>query len=210
VDTSQAAVQVSGKESRKRCFRSVEEKRRIVEETWRPGASVARVALRHGVHSHQVFGWRKLYREGRLRERLGGNAKLLPVRVVEVGEEAAASRNTKRRRSPSGLIHLELPKGHLRIAGSVDVFRTLLVAGQGGSEVSLAGAMWRLPGHRDTLAGAACARDPAIRAAESLRNGEHHLAELLTLLQIGVRQHAVMQRPDLVHNRLEPALGHQL
>ena len=120
VDSSQAAVQVSGKESRKRCFRSVEEKRRIVEETLRPGASVAQVALRHGVNSHQVFGWRKLYREGRLGERLGESAKLLPVHVEE-GEETTVTRNTRRGRSVSGLIHLEFPKGHLRIAGRVDV-----------------------------------------------------------------------------------------
>ena len=30
------------------------------------GASVARVARRHGVNANQVFYWRKQYREGRL------------------------------------------------------------------------------------------------------------------------------------------------
>jgi transposase-like protein len=41
--------------------RSIAEKRRIVEETLMAGASVARVARRHGVNANQVFGWRRLY-----------------------------------------------------------------------------------------------------------------------------------------------------
>jgi len=45
---------------------TVEEKRRIVEETLESGASVARVARRHAVNANQVFYWRKKYREGRL------------------------------------------------------------------------------------------------------------------------------------------------
>src|SRR5438128_1629718 len=50
----------------KRQYRPIEEKRRIVEETLVEGASVARVALSHGVNANQVFGWRKLYLAGRL------------------------------------------------------------------------------------------------------------------------------------------------
>jgi transposase len=38
----------------------LEEKRRIVEEAFRPGTSVADVARRHGLNSNQVFNWRKL------------------------------------------------------------------------------------------------------------------------------------------------------
>ena len=49
--------------------RSIAEKRRIVEETWVRGASVARVARAHGINANQVFGWRRLYRAGRLGER---------------------------------------------------------------------------------------------------------------------------------------------
>ena len=40
---------------------SREEKRRIVEEAFRPGTSVADVARRHGLNSNQVFNWRKLW-----------------------------------------------------------------------------------------------------------------------------------------------------
>ena len=38
----------------------LEEKRRIVEEAFRPGTSVADVARRHGLNCNQVFNWRKL------------------------------------------------------------------------------------------------------------------------------------------------------
>jgi transposase-like protein len=43
-----------------RVRRSVAEKRRIVELTFQPGQSVARVALAEGVNSHQVFQWSML------------------------------------------------------------------------------------------------------------------------------------------------------
>ena len=44
------------------------EKRRIVEETLEPEASVARVARAHGVNANQVFHWRRQYRQGLLDE----------------------------------------------------------------------------------------------------------------------------------------------
>lgn len=120
MDTSQQAIQVRGRESKRR-FRTVEEKRRIVEETLQPGASVARVARAHGVNANQVFGWRRLYQQGRLERGSSETPDLLPVRVVgTTAMEAARSTGTRRRRTPSGMIHVELPKGQLRIAGRVD------------------------------------------------------------------------------------------
>ncbi len=86
MDTSQQEAviprdkEVSVEPQRQR--RSVAEKRRIVEETLAPGASVARVARAHGINANQVFGWRRLYLAGRLGQpKLG--MKLLPVRVSE-------------------------------------------------------------------------------------------------------------------------------
>jgi transposase len=38
---------------------SRDEKRRIVDEAFRPGASVADVARRHGLNANLVFNWRK-------------------------------------------------------------------------------------------------------------------------------------------------------
>lgn len=120
MDTSQQAIQVRGRESKRR-FRTVEEKRRIVEETLQPGASVARVARAHGVNANQVFGWRRLYQQGRLEGRSSETPDLLPVRVIgTTAMEAARSTGTRRRRTSSGMIHVELPKGQLRIAGRVD------------------------------------------------------------------------------------------
>ena len=97
---------------------SAEEKRRVVEETLEPGTSVARVARAHGVNANQVFAWRRQYRQGLLESTNGEAVGLLPVRVVETG---AARSSMPTRRAPSGMIQIELPKGHLRIGGSVDV-----------------------------------------------------------------------------------------
>ena len=44
----------------------LELKRRVVEETFAPGASVSIVARRHDLNANLVFEWRKQYRYGRL------------------------------------------------------------------------------------------------------------------------------------------------
>jgi len=104
-----------------RRWHSVEEKRRVVEETLQPGASVARVARAHGVNANQVFAWRRQYRQGLLERANGETVGLLPVRVVK---EAAPSGVVRRRSSQTlrapGMIHIELPKGRLRLVGCVD------------------------------------------------------------------------------------------
>src|SRR5271165_380224 len=80
---TEIATRASSTGSRpKRQQRTVEEKRRIVEETLVEGASVARVARAHGINANQVFGWRRLYLAGRLGE-CKPAMKLLPVRVSE-------------------------------------------------------------------------------------------------------------------------------
>jgi len=94
---------------------SVEEKRRIVELTLVPGASVARVAQAEGVNANQVFLWRRAYRNGELRFN-GGPAALLPVvigsdaaSVPEIGSEAETAPVAAGAVQPSGAIHIELP-----------------------------------------------------------------------------------------------------
>src|SRR5437667_11615381 len=74
--------------------RSIAEKRRIVEETWVEGASVARVARAHGVNANQVFGWRRLYLAGRLGS-ASAAMKLLPVRVSESTALATAGQRER-------------------------------------------------------------------------------------------------------------------
>jgi transposase-like protein len=54
------AIQPAAESSGKRRYRTVEERRRIVEETLAAGVSVAVVARRHGVNANQLFQWRKL------------------------------------------------------------------------------------------------------------------------------------------------------
>ena len=106
--------------------RSVEERRRIVEETLEPGASVARVARKHGVNANQVFGWRKLYESGRLGSPVEPALKLLPVSVAE---EPANEMLVTSSGSSSGAIHIELPgRALVSVEGTVDtaVIRAVL------------------------------------------------------------------------------------
>jgi len=115
VDTSDQMVSVRVDAGKKR-RRSVEERRRIVEETWHPGASVSRVARHHDVNANQVFYWRKLYREGRLGSTEA--TKLLPVKVAEERSPEAKEEGVARR---WGTMEIQLAKGTLRITGAVDV-----------------------------------------------------------------------------------------
>jgi transposase len=101
--------------------RSIAEKRRMVEETLAPGASVARVARAHGVNANQVFGWRRLYLAGRLGEQKPG-IKLLPVRVSESKSAPVVVEHGVTDCSPpqSGTIHIELRQAQVRIEGNAD------------------------------------------------------------------------------------------
>ena len=116
MDTLTQGSQVGTPKVRKR-RRTIKERRDIVEETLVPGASVARVARRHDVNANQVFYWRKLYREGRLG--LGLGTPLLPVKVE--AERPTEAVNDNDPTLSSGTMEIKLPRGTLRIAGSVDV-----------------------------------------------------------------------------------------
>ena len=73
------------------------------------------------MNANQVFIWRRLYQQGRLEAKVGETPALLPVRVMGASvTEAERSTAAPTRRTPSGMIHVELPKGQLRIAGRVD------------------------------------------------------------------------------------------
>jgi transposase len=104
------------------------ERRRVVEETFEVGASVARVALKYGVNANQVFQWRRLYRDGKLGAAPGDAMKLLPVSIAD-GEELAQPEPDQVVPTNSSAIHIELP-GEVRISveGSVDpeVIRAVL------------------------------------------------------------------------------------
>jgi transposase len=103
----------------------VETKCRIAEESFEGSASVAELSQKYGVNANQIFQWRKRYREGRLGNSTSTN--LLPVTVTrEMVVEAESPRTQSRQ--VAGSLKIELPKGTLRISGSVDlgVLRTAL------------------------------------------------------------------------------------
>ena len=112
------AVSGSGHLPRRR--RSAIERRRIVEETLEPGASVSRVSRKHGINANQVFQWRRLYREGRLECGRELEVKLLPVSIAE---EMAMSSCEASVAAPTnaGAIHIELPgRAVISLEGRVD------------------------------------------------------------------------------------------
>jgi transposase len=100
-----------------RRFRSKQERRQIVEESLRPGASVALVARAHDVNANQVFKWRKQYQKGRLE--LSAAATLLPVKVSDQVSPRYGSGRKSRRRS-SGIIDIDLGHARVRVEGRVD------------------------------------------------------------------------------------------
>jgi transposase len=119
MDTSEQAILVETPKREARRRRSIEEKRRIVEETLAAGASVARVARRHAVNANQVFYWRKKYREGQLGKRQ--SSKLLPVTLSDISRSKSGRVGCAPSPSAVGSMEIHLAKGTLRVAGNVDV-----------------------------------------------------------------------------------------
>jgi transposase len=118
VDTSE---RVGGQQEPTRRRWAVAEKRRIVEQTLAAGGSVARVARAHGVNANQVFQWRRQYRHKLLGLGNTETVSLLPVRVTEaLAREAVQSSDEQRRPTALGMIQVKLPKGQVRITGSID------------------------------------------------------------------------------------------
>lgn len=94
--------------------RSVGEKRGIVEQCLKPGASVAGVALAHGVNANLVRKWIAKYRAGQYGQ---AGVALLPVRVDT--RPAQAPRAGASAPAPHG-IEIELPGARVRVHGRVD------------------------------------------------------------------------------------------
>ena len=107
------------KDGRTRQFRSKQERRQIVEETLKPGASVSVVARAHNVNTNQVFKWRQQYKQGQLEP--DRSEALLPVRISDVtpGPEKSTIRS-KCRRKKAGIIDIDLGHARVRIEGAAD------------------------------------------------------------------------------------------
>jgi transposase len=111
----------------KKRWRSLEERRQIVEEALAPGVSVSAVARARGVNANLLFHWRKLYRAGLLSGGEPGEVRLLPVRVK--GErKRERSRQAEPAAEKDGTLEVTLAKAHVRIAGKVnsEVVRVVL------------------------------------------------------------------------------------
>jgi transposase-like protein len=115
-----------GRRTGPRRAHSLEEKRRIVEETHVKGASVSSVARRHDVNPNQVFAWRQLYRKGVLDPKaVAQQTEMLPVRVstptvLPIKPAAQAGKAVGPQR-PSKQIEIKLANGHsVVLRGRVD------------------------------------------------------------------------------------------
>lgn len=115
LESAESAV-LPGRRTRR--HRSKLERRRIVEETLVPGASVAVIARAYGVNANQVFNWRKLYRQGRL-EVQPSNAQFLPAKIIEASQ-TEQQKEGRQQTEYSGTIDLQISGIRVRITGSAD------------------------------------------------------------------------------------------
>jgi transposase len=106
-----------------RRFRSKQERREIVEESFKPDTSVSRVAQAHNINANQVFHWRGQYREGWFDQDREKAGVLVPVHIsAEVGKSASSTlRSSKAIHSKcSGLIEIVFGSMRVRIEGAAD------------------------------------------------------------------------------------------
>jgi transposase len=135
VQAEAGATAVGGQRTKLRRRFAVSEKLRIVEASLAPNASVAGIALAHGVNANLVFKWRRLFQQGRLGRRRP-IARLMPVQIAEqsaaeiaITSPAARQERSIRhedaqatvlRTSTPGTIHIQLDHAQLRIEGTAD------------------------------------------------------------------------------------------
>ena len=103
---------------------SLEEKRAIVQQCLAPGASVAGIALEHGVNANLVRKWIHKSRAGEY-----GTATSAPL-LLPVQLREAIDSVRKPGAVTKGHIDIELPAGRVRVHGSVDaeVLQTVLAS----------------------------------------------------------------------------------
>jgi transposase len=100
-------------------------KRAVVEQCLLPGASVAGVALSHGLNANLVRKW--IVKQAGALASVRSAARLLPVRVNDAlpGSGAEVERSLAFRRARqevvSGALEVELPAARVRVWGRVEV-----------------------------------------------------------------------------------------
>ena len=100
---------------------SLEFKRSAVEASSQPSASIAGVAMAHGINANQLHKWRKLLRP----KPAVGELQILPVTISREAEPAQTLQA-----AAEGSIDIQLPKARLLVRGQVDldVLQTVLAA----------------------------------------------------------------------------------
>jgi len=100
----------------------LEFKRNAVDASNQPGASIAGVAMAHGINANQLHKWRRQLRDSSL---IVTESLILPVTMIHDAEPGCT-----RQAAPEGSIDIQLPKARLQVRGQVDldVLQTVLVA----------------------------------------------------------------------------------
>ena len=96
-------------------------KHSIVEQSYLPDTSVARLARSHGINANQIFAWRKLFRDAGLPTTAGSDVALRPVTLSDTIVTVPSVAPSK----PSdggtlGIIELDVGKARLTIRGTPD------------------------------------------------------------------------------------------
>src|SRR3989442_3896095 len=96
-------------------------KRKILELTEQPGASVAAVALEHGVNANLVFKWRRAKLDRKRSPRVTHQPVLLPVSVdPQESFLTVPSPEPDRAVCNEGVIEVEIAGARVVLRGSVD------------------------------------------------------------------------------------------
>lgn len=75
-------------------------KTQVIAECDEPGASVAKVAMAHGINANVVHRWRQLAREGQVRPANAGEFIALPLTASSEAAAASADIRVELRRGP--------------------------------------------------------------------------------------------------------------
>ena len=126
----ETGIEVGGGSSRVRRHWTVNEKRRIVEESLSSARSMASLAREHDLNANHLFYWRKLYRAGQLCEdpstERPRSVQLLPISVAD--DEPLAVEQIKTS-APHLTMNIEIPgRALVSLEGAIDAMfiRTVL------------------------------------------------------------------------------------
>jgi transposase len=121
MDTNTPPTSLAAAGRRRNQRHKAEFKRALVEQSYLPGCSVARLARDHGINANQVFAWRKLYRDSGQERSSSGVAVMLPVIVAAPLPEGETTSAMPEVMVPGGTLELVVGKARLTVCGSPDV-----------------------------------------------------------------------------------------